>query len=129
MNTNVTCVTRSKQILFHSKELSYNRILSFIFRSTTFPNIKSHMIIHTTPKALKCQFCSAKFRIQSYLNHHNRKHIDYSCDVCHKKFTSGRTLTVSLMALEAIAYAMDFNNKQINNKFYFHHFRHTYMGR
>lgn len=77
-----------------------NKITPFIFR-LRHSSVKEHMAIHTLPKALKCQYCTARFRTQRYLTQHNRIHIDFSCDVCHKKCTSGRTLRVSLMKLKA----------------------------
>lgn len=65
-----------------------------IHRFKKFPLLRGHMVIHTHPHRFKCQFCSSRFRTQRAYTSHQRKHLDYYCDICHKKFTSAFTLKV-----------------------------------
>lgn len=79
-------------------EESKDYIVVVIIRFAKFEYVKGHMVVHSIPKTLKCQYCHLKFRIKRYLNQHSRIHIDFTCDFCDKHFTSERTLRVSFVA-------------------------------
>lgn len=65
-----------------------------MFRFARFEYLKPHMLIHSTPKTLKCKYCKLAFRQKRYLTQHTKLHVDFLCEVCHKQFPSERTLKV-----------------------------------
>lgn len=72
-------------------------MLSFdlFYRFKKFALLKYHMDIHTLPRRYKCKYCNSKFRTKRHYSSHQKKHIDYFCLLCNKKFPSAFTLKVS----------------------------------
>lgn len=68
-------------------------------RFKKWPLLREHMVIHTQPHRFQCQYCPSRFRTERHYTSHQRKHLDYFCDVCSKKFPSAFTLKVSSFSM------------------------------
>lgn len=52
------------------------------------------MAVHALPRKYKCQYCNSRFRTERHYTSHQKNHLDYFCDICHKKFPSAFALKV-----------------------------------
>lgn len=64
------------------------------------PLLKHHMAIHTLPNQFKCSYCNASFRTMRFYTHHQKKHVEYFCNICNKQYPSAFALKVRKRSTE-----------------------------